>query len=76
MKREKHTTKWKVNSSCKVQKGKPHDTKDKNRWAHNICGTVLNKNASTNIPFSPCLVKLNQKHRKDLYKQCMEEACG
>lgn len=75
--KEKHTKKWKLDQQCKVEPEKPRDD-DKWRWAHEQCLIVLRDSAkpSEKSTFSPCLQKLSEEKRKNLYEQCIDETCG
>lgn len=75
--KEKHTKKWKLDQLCKVEPEKPKDD-EKWKWAHEQCLVVLKDSVkpSEKSIFSPCLQKLSEERRKNLYEQCIDETCG
>ena len=72
---EKRVNVWKVNSQCQAEVEKPKGGDEKWRWSHDRCVAILNGTSSDKNPFIPCLNKLNEERRRNLYKQCMEESC-
>lgn len=77
IRKDKHSKKWKVNKKCEGKPQIPTDNEEKWKWAHERCVVILKDASSSAItaPFSPCLQKLTEERRKNLYDQCMEETC-